>query len=136
MQAFQPKAPALPVEGELRHSRQQRIGAAAALDIRRTRARCADEVDALDEHARRVLLTKQDHARDDEIHEARAERTRPAHLAPRIVAAADEVDVALPVDLAAAEKERVDASLRGAIEKFDATIGEEVVLFRAEDRDS
>src|SRR4051794_17883702 len=80
-----------------------------------------------------MLFAKQDHPRHDEIHEARAEGTGPAHVIARIVAAADEIDIALSIDLAAAEKERVDTPLRGAIEKLDAAIGEEIMLLRPED---
>ena len=83
-----------------------------------------------------MLLAKQDHARHDKIHEARTERSRPADVITRIIAAADEVDVALAVDLTTPEKERVDAPLRGAIEKLDAAVGEEIVLLRAENRDA
>ena len=136
MHALEPKAAAFLIERKQRHPRQQRVRAAAALDIRGTRARRADEIDALDEHARRMFFAKQDHARHDEIHEARAERARPAHLARGIIAPANEVDVPLTVDLSAAEKERIDASLRSAIEQFDASVGEEIMLLRAEDRDT
>src|SRR5436305_8342623 len=122
MHRLEPEMSARFVEREERHSRQQRIRAAASLHMRRAGARRTDKVDALDEHARRMFFTKQDHTRDDEIHEARTKRAGPAHLALRIIAAADEIDVALSVDLAAAEKERIDAALRRAIEKLDPAI--------------
>src|SRR5438105_4254423 len=127
MDAVQPKAGACLVEGEQRHSGQQRIRAAAPLHIRRARARRTNEINALDENARRVLLAEQDHARHNEIHEARAERTRPAHVIPRIIAAADEIDIALSINLPATEKERVDAALCGAIKELDTTIGKKIV---------
>src|ERR1700674_185740 len=51
-----------------------------------------------------------------------------------IVADADEVDVPLPVDLSAGEKEHVDAALAGAIEQFASAVGEEGVRPAAEQR--
>src|SRR4029077_4016387 len=41
-----------------------------------------------------------------------------------------------PVDLAAAEEERVDAALGCAVEQFDPAIGEKVMSLRAQDRDT
>jgi len=49
---------------------------ARAHDIGRARAGGADEIDTLDQHARRMLLPEQDHTRHDEIHETRSERAR------------------------------------------------------------
>ena len=135
MHAAQPEAFFRLVEIEQRQARQQRIGAAIAHDAFAGAGR-ADEIDLVDEHARRMFLAKQDHARHDVIEEGRAERAGPAHAAVGIVAGADQVDIALAVDLAAAEKERIDAALRGAIEQFDGAIGEEIMLARAEHDDA
>ena len=44
-----------------------------------------------------------------------------------VVADADEIDVALAVDLAAGQKEHVDAALPGAVEQFARAVGEEGV---------
>ena len=45
----------------------------------------------------------------------------------RVVADADEVDVARPVDLAAREEEGVDAALPGAVEQLAPAVGEEAL---------
>jgi hypothetical protein len=54
----------------------------------------------------------------------------------RIAADADEVDVGLAVDLAAAQEESIDPPLRSAVEQLDAAVGERVVPLAAEDRDT
>src|SRR5438309_850647 len=96
MHAFQAKAPHLPLPGKQRLAGQQGSRLAA----------CRDELDARNQRAPRVLLAKEDRARDHRVHECRAERTRKA--APF---GAHQIDVGLAVDLRAAEKEHVDAPL-------------------------
>ena len=135
MGASQPEAFARLVEIKQRQSRQQRVRTAVAhhafADARR-----ADEIDFLDEHARRMFLAKQDYPRHDIIEERRTERTRPAGAALRIVAGADQIDIGLAVDLAAAQKKGVDTALGGAIEQLDSAVGEKIVLARAEHDDA
>ena len=46
---------------------------------------------------------------------------------------ADEIDIAFPVDLAAAQEEGVDAPLRGAVVELAAAVVERVVTAAAED---
>ena len=82
-----------------------------------------------------MLLAEQDHPRHQEIEIGGAERARPAHPAVGIAADAHEVDVGLPVDLAAAEEEGIDPALRGAVEQLAPAVGERVVALAAEDRD-
>ena len=53
----------------------------------------------------------------------------------RVVADADEVDVALAVDLSAREEEHVDAALAGAVEQLAPAIGEEALPAAAQQRD-
>jgi len=60
----------------------------------------------------------------------------PARRCVRIVAGADEIDVRLAVDLAAAQEECVDPALRGEVEEFDAAAGEEIVFQRTEHGDA
>ena len=52
-----------------------------------------------------------------------------------VVADADEVDVALAVDLAAGQKEHVDAALAGAVEQLARAVGEEGVRAALQQRD-
>src|SRR5262245_1135131 len=100
----------------------------------RARSRRRNEIDLRHEDPRRVLLAEQDHFRYEEVEIGRAVGPGPAHVAPRVRAGADEVDVRLAVDLTAAEEERVDTTLRGAVEGLDAAVGEVGVLARAQDR--
>jgi hypothetical protein len=78
-----------------------------------------------------VLFAEQDHAGHQEIEVAGAEAAGPAHLARRIGPGADQIDVAGPIDLAAAQEERVEPPLRRQIEQLDAAIGEAVVTSEA-----
>lgn len=58
-----------------------------------------------------MFLAEQDRARDHQIHEGGTEAAGEAGGEAGPVAGADQVDVGLPVDLAAAEEEQVDAAL-------------------------
>ena len=53
-----------------------------------------------------------------------------------IAADTGQVDVGLAVYLCAAEKERVDASLGGAVEQFAPAVGEAVVVSTSKNRDA
>jgi len=53
----------------------------------------------------------------------------------RVIADADQIDIALAVDLAAGQKEHIDPALPGAVEQFASAVGEEGVLPAAEERD-
>src|SRR6266446_3259034 len=64
----------------------------------------------------------------------RPERARKAHARLFIVADAHEVDVAGAIDLAAGQKEYVDAALARTVEQLAPAIGEEVVLAALEQR--
>ena len=110
-------------------------GPPGAIDLGGAGAGRADELDLRHQHARRMLLAEQDHPRHQEIEIGGAERAGPAHPASRIAADADQVDVGLAVDLAAAEEEGVDPALRGAVEQLAAAVGERVVPLAAENRD-
>ena len=94
-----------------------------------------DEIDLLDQGPRRVLLAEENDARHQVVEVGRAERTGEADLALGIVADAHQVDVAGPIDLAAAEEEGIDAALGGAIEEFAIAVGEEAVGPAAEHGD-
>jgi hypothetical protein len=63
-----------------------------------------------------VFFAKQDDARHQKVQIGRAERTRPANSATRVVAGSDQIDISLAVDLAAAQEKRIDASLCGKVE--------------------
>src|SRR5450759_918378 len=135
MRASQPEAFARLVEIKQRQSGQQRVRTAVAHQAFAGAGR-ADEIDFLDKHARRMFLAKQDYPRHDIIEERRTERTRPAGAALRIIAGPYQIDIGLAVDLAAAQKKRVDAALGGAIEQLDRAVGEKIVLARAEHNDA
>ena len=74
-------------------------GAARAIDVIGARPRRADEVDPLDQRAAAVLEPEQDHRGHDVVEVGRAERAGKAHGRMRVLADADEVDVASAVDL-------------------------------------
>ena len=134
MHAREPEAPARAVEGEQAAVGDERDRAARAIDVVRARSRRADEVDLLDQRAARVLEPEQDHLGHDVVQVGRAERAGEAHLRVLVVADADEVDVALAVDLPAREEEHVDAALAGAVEQLAPAVGEEVLPAAAEQR--
>src|SRR6266404_971973 len=64
----------------------------------------------------------------------RPERAPEAHARLFIVADAHEVDVAGAIDLAAGQKEYVDAALARTVEQFAPAVGEEVVFAALEQR--
>src|SRR5436190_21459732 len=74
-------------------------GPARAIDVIGARPRRADEVDPLDQRAAAVLEPEQDHRGHDVVEVGRAERAGKAHGRMRVLADADEVDVASAVDL-------------------------------------
>jgi hypothetical protein len=82
-----------------------------------------------------VLEPEQDHLGHDVIEVGRPEGARKAHRRLRVVADADEVDIALAVDLSAREEERVDAALPGAVEQLAPAVGEEALPAAAQQRD-
>ena len=133
--AGQHEAASCLVESEKRQARQKRIGSARPADARRACACGADEIDLLHKHSRAVLLPEENDARHHVIEQPRAERAGPTRRGARVVARADQIDVALAVDLTAAEKEGIDPSLGGAVEELAAAVGEEVVPGGAKDRD-
>src|SRR5215213_10227543 len=81
-----------------------------------------------------MLDPKKNHLGDDVVEVSRAERTGETHVRLFVVADADEVDVALAVDLAAGEEEHVDTALSGAVEQLAPAIGKEHVVAAAEQR--
>src|SRR5215470_14993064 len=81
-----------------------------------------------------MLGTKQNDARHDIIQVCRAERARKPRFGFIVIADADQIDIAFAVDLAAGEKEHVDAPLAGAVEQFARAVGEEGVRAAAEQR--
>src|SRR6266446_2943059 len=64
----------------------------------------------------------------------RPERAPKAHARLFIVADAYEVDVAGAIDLAAGQKEYVDAALARTVEQLASAVGEEIVLAALEQR--
>src|SRR5262252_5671110 len=135
MHARKREAPSLPLEGEQAAIGDERDRAAGAMHVIRARSRRADEIDLCDQRATAVLEAEQDHLGHDVIEVRGAERARKAHRRVRIVADADEVDVALAVDLSAREEEHVDAALPGAVEQLAPAIGEEALPAAAQQRD-
>src|SRR5262245_36774437 len=105
------------------------------MNVVRARSRRADEVDLFDQRATAVLEPEQDHLGHDVIEVRRAERAWKAHRRMRVVADADEVDVARAVDLSAREEEHVDAALAGGVEQLAPAIGEEALPAAAQQRD-
>ena len=75
-----------------------------------------------------MLEAEQDHLGHDVVEIGRAEGAGKTYHRARVVADADEIDVALAVDLSAREKKHVDTALAGAVEEFASAIGEEVLL--------
>ena len=90
-------------------------------------ARRADEIHFRYHDPAAVLLAEKDHARHQKVQIGRTKAAGPAHIAVRVLAGADQVDVGLSVDLAAAEKERLDAALCRHVEQLDAAAGEAFV---------
>src|SRR6516162_3221583 len=108
---------------------------AGAMHIARARSRRADEIDLCDQCATAVLEPEQDHLGHDVIEVRGPEGAGKTHRGLRVVADADEVDVALAVDLSAREEERVDAALPGAVEQLAPAVGEEALPAAAQQRD-
>ncbi len=135
MHAGEAEAAARAVEIEQAAVGDQRDRTAGAEDVVGAAARRADEIDFRHQGAARMLDPEQDHFRHDVIQIGRAERAGKARLRLVVVADADQIDVALAVDLAAGEKEHVDAALAGAVEQFARAVGEEGVGAAAEQRD-
>src|SRR6516164_2646475 len=105
------------------------------MNVVRARSRRADEIDLFDQCAPAVLEPEQNHLGHDVVEVGRAERTRKAHRRVLVVADADEVDVALAVNLSAREKEHVDAALAGAVEQLAPAVGEKALPAAAQQRD-
>ena len=135
MHARKFEAPSPRIEGEQAARRHQGERAAGAMNVVRARSRRADEIDLFDQRAAAVLEPEQDHLGHDVIEVRRAERAWKAHRRVLVVADADEVDVALTVDLSAREEEHVDAALAGAVEQLAPAIGEEALPAAAQQRD-
>src|ERR1700730_9019278 len=135
MHARKREAPSLSLEGEQAAIGDERDRAAGAMNVVRARSRRADEIDLCDQRATAVLEAEQDHLGHDVIEVRGAERARKANGRVRVVADADEVDVALAVDLSAREEEHVDAALAGAIEQLASAVGEEALPATAQQRD-
>src|SRR5262249_50836828 len=95
MHAGKFEAPPARIEGEQAARRHQGGRAAGAINVVRARSRRADEIDPFDQRAQAVLEPEQDYRGHDEVEVRRAERTREAHRRVRVIADADEVDVAL-----------------------------------------
>src|SRR5438128_1566838 len=136
MHARKREAPALSLEGEQAAIGDERERAAGAMNVVRARSRRADEIDLCDQRATAVLEPEQDHLGHDVIEVRGAERARKANRRVRVVADADEVDVALAVDLSAREEEHVDAALAGAVEQLAPAVGEEALPATAHPRAS
>src|SRR5688572_9587498 len=130
VRALEPEAALFRLPGKEGLARQQRHGAAAALDLRRAPARRRDEVNLLHEHPRRMLLAKQDHSGHGEIHERRAEGAREPCKGARLRAGSHphQVEVGLAVDLRAAEEKDVDASLPREVEELTRTLGKGIAF--------
>src|SRR5262249_20645314 len=128
------EAPSRLVESEHAAVGDQPDRSAGTVDVVGAAARRADEADFWHERAARVLGAKQDDLGHDVIEMRRAERAGEAHLRMVMLADADQVDVALAVDLAARKEEHVDAPLAGAVEQLAPAVGEEVVLAALQQR--
>src|SRR5262249_8851879 len=135
MHARKRETPSLALEGEQAAIGDERDRAAGAMNVVRARSRRADEIDLRDQRATAVLEAEQDHLGHDVIEIQGAERAWKAHRRVRVVADADEVDVALAVDLSAREEEHVDATLAGAVEQLAPAVGEEALPAAAQQRD-
>src|SRR5215472_14030903 len=81
-----------------------------------------------------MLGAKQNDARHDIIEISRTERAGESRLRFFVIADANQIDIAVAVDLAAGEKEHVDAALAGAVKQFARAVGEESVRAAAEQR--
>ena len=108
MHALEREAPGIAVEGKDAAACDEGGGATGSVGAGFRQARRADEVDLVDQGARRVFLAEQDHLGDQEIEIAGAERAGETDLALRVIADPNKVDVGLAVDLAAAQKKGID----------------------------
>src|SRR5215472_9053728 len=135
MHARKHEAPSLPLEAEQAAIGDERDRPAGAMPVIRARSRRADEIDLCDQRATAVLEPEQDHLGHDVIEVGGTERARKTHRRVRVVADADEVDVALAVDLSAREEEHVDAALPGTVEQLAPAVGEEALPAAAQQRD-
>src|SRR5262249_25505509 len=135
MDARKFEAPSPRIEGKQAAIGDERDRPAGAMNVVRARSRRADEIDPFDQRAAAVLEPEQDHLGHDVIEIRRAERAWKAHRRVRVVADADEVDVALAVDLSAREEEQVEATLAGAVEQLAPAVGEEALPAAAQQRD-
>src|SRR5262249_25323457 len=122
-------------EGEQAALGDARAGPAGAMNVARARSRRADEIDPFDQRAAAVLEPDQDHLGHDVIEIRRAERAWKAHRRVRVVADAEEGDVALAVDLRAPGEEHDDATLGRAAEQLAPAVGEEALPAAAQQRD-
>jgi putative tricarboxylic transport membrane protein len=134
MHAFELEALDGTVEREQAAVGHQRNRPAGAMHIRIIAAGRRDEAYLRHQRTARVLDAEQDYLRHHVVEVAGAERAGEAHARLIVVADADQIDVALSVDLAAGKKEHIDATLTGAIEQFAPAIGEEHVAAAAEQR--
>ena len=134
MQRGEREAAGVGIEAEHAAARDQRLRRAAAKHAGGGEAGGRDVLDPLHQHPARVLLAEQDGARRHQVHERRAEAAGKAHAGSRPVAGADQVDVGLPVDLAAAEEKQVDAALAGEIEQLARAVGERVAAAAVQQR--
>src|SRR5205823_1800052 len=128
MHAREFEAPTRSIEGEQAATGDERDGSARTINVACARPRRAYEIDLFDQRARAVLEAEQDHLGHDVVEIGRAEGAGKTYHRARVVADADEIDVALAVDLSAREKKHVDTALAGAVEEFASAIGEEVLL--------
>ena len=117
MDASQGEARRVPVEAEDAAPGHERDRPAAAIDTRRL------DAGALMKSTRSTSVRPECSCwnrmtRGTTKYRVRGPKAGERDVAARIVAGADEVDVRPPVDLAAAEEERVDTALSGAVEQL------------------
>ena len=74
-----------------------------------------------------MFLTEQDDARYCKIQVTGAETAGEPGVGLRVVAGADQVDIAFAVDLSPAEEERIDAALASSVEQLRTAVVERVV---------
>src|SRR5215472_8752861 len=103
MHAREMEASAVPVKAEQAAIGDEAERSAGAVDVGRAHAWRADEINPRHQRAARVLGAEQDDLGNDVVEIACAERPGEARSRVIVVADADQVDVALAVDLPAGQ---------------------------------